>query len=222
MKSNYDELNGPGWLREKYEYGMDTTEIARDLGCQPSTVTSWTIHHGLYEYVKPQAKLEKNDLSKEWLQDKVDEYGSLDAVANNTGWSRGTLGRWAIRYRIDVPEDDEDDNSISGLPDEWPSYAKTGQPWQDEAQLRRAYHEYLWSPADIASICDVNEGVVRYEMERKGMEMRDTAEGMRIGQMREKGLSLEQRRAALRRMRDDEPDEDDGYDVEWSKLAAGD
>ena len=228
MKSNYSELNDSEWLAERYESGMDHTDIAETVGCAPRTVIDWTCHHGLTQCLPAQAQTESDVVTREWLEQQIDEHDSLNAIAEGTPHTSYTVSRWAIRYGCDEPDGSDDDNTgIDGLPDEgeWPDHAKTGQPWQDEAQLRRAYHEYLWSPSDIGKWCDVSPGLIRSEMERKGIGLRDTGTAIRLHNMRENGMSLAHRKAVVRGFGEDsdgETNEPDDTTVEWSRLAADD
>jgi len=219
MEPDYDELNDRQWLVERYESGASYTEIADRLGCAKRTVLNWSLHHGLGEHLPDRVSRARDDLTSEWLQQAVDEHGSIRAAARNSErHSPGVLTEWAVRYAIDVPDDGDDDSGISGLPDdgEWPDHAKTGQPWQDERQLRRAYHEYLWSPTDIGQWCDVSPGLIRSEMERKGIELRDQGTAVKLRRLRDKGMSLAHRQSIVNGFGEDSDASD--TTVEWTRL----
>ena len=222
MKSNHSELNDAEWLREQYESGMEHTDIAETIGCESRTVIDWTCHHGLTQHLPAQPQTESDVVTREWLEQQIATHDSLEAIAEGTVHTSHTVSRWAIRYAIDVPEQDsEEDNGISGLPDEgeWPDHAKTGQPWQDEAQLRRAYHDYLWSPSDIGEWCGVSPGLIRSEMERKGIELRDSGTAITLYNLRKKGHSLAYRKSVIRGFGTDGADD---TTVEWTRLQSDD
>jgi len=218
LTSDHDELNDRQWLAEQYERGMDQRDIADRLDCANNTVINWTLYHDLGQHLPSQVSRSRDDLTREWLQQAVDEHGSVRAAAlNSERHSLGVLDEWAVRYAIELPEDSGEDSGISGLPDdgEWPDHAKTGQPWQDERQLRRAYEDYLWSPSDIAKWCGVSHGLIRSEMRRHDIELRDQGTAQRLRHLRDKGHSLPHRKSVLNGF-----GEGDASDttVEWTRL----
>jgi len=217
MKSNHDELNDRAWLAEQYDAGMTASEIAETVGCASRTVIDWSCHHGLTSDLPDQAQTESDVVTREWLAQQVPESDSLKAVAEGTPHTSHTITRWVIRYGLEVPDGRETDDGICGLPDkgEWPDHAKTGQPWQDAEQLRRAYHEYLWSPSDIGGWCGVSASLIRTEMERKGIELRDSSTAITLYNMRERGMSLAHRKSVIRGFGQDS---DNDTTVEWTRL----
>jgi len=220
IESAHDELNDGEWLAEQYDAGMTAGEIAETIGCASRTVIDWSCHHGLTADLPLQAQTESDVFTREWLERQVAEHESLEALARGTPHTSHTITRWVIRYGIDAPDGNESDgdSGISGLPDEgeWPDHAKTGQPWQDTEQLRRAYHECLWSPTDIGKWCDVCPDLIRSEMERRGIELRDQRTAVKIRRMRDNGASLSHRRAVLRGFGQDSDAND--TTVEWTRL----
>jgi len=218
MKSNHPELNNREWLADQYDAGMTASEIAAAVGCESRTVIDWSCHHGLTANLPQQAQTESDVITREWLQRQVAKHDSLEAIAEGTAHTSHTVTRWAIRYGIDVPDGRETDDEISGLPDEgeWPDHAKTGHAWQDEAQLRRAYKEHLWSAADIGRFCGVNPSTIRSEMERKDIELRDQGTAITLRNMRDRGMSLAHRKSVVRGFGGDTDASDET--VEWTRL----
>jgi len=218
LQSDHDELNDCEWLAGCYESGMGHRDIAARLGCAKRTVINWTLHHSLDEHLPDQVSRDRGDLKREWLQQAVDDHGSVRAAARNSErHSASVLQQWAVRYAVDIPDNGDDNSGISGLPDdEWPDHAKTGQLWQDAKQLRRAYHEYLWSPSDIGRWCDVSPGLIRSEMERKGIELRDQGTAVQLRQLRDKGMSLAYRQSVVSGFGQDSDASD--TTVEWTRL----
>lgn len=145
------------WLREKYvDEALEVREIAELCDCARSTVSTWISNFNL----------ERKHREEDWLREKYHGEGlRLVDMADLANVSKSAIIRWMDKHDIDRRD--------SG-------YSQAEGPHKDEGWLREKYVDEKFSQKEIADMCDVGKGTIKYWLDKHEIPIRDKSEAAEI------------------------------------------
>jgi hypothetical protein len=222
-----DELSSAAWLQQRVNEGLTPTQIARDVGCQASTVRNWLLFHGMENAVSSQTQT-SCELSESYLRECVyDEQMTSREIADDFGCFYNRVKKWAIRYGIDhyVVKTQVSDTQSRDYGDlATATWAQTGCAWREEDQLYRAYWQYYWSSGEIAKWASGSPApaTLRRQMKQHDIPLRSNSESKRVKAMKQRGASLSRIRHEVPPPDSSDATEASTVSVDWSQLASDD
>lgn len=155
-----ERLSDREWLWNQYvERGRIMADIADDCGCNRTTVGKWLDRHNIEKRKTGPKVCDERLTDEDWLHDQYVQQGKTTRqIANEFGFSQGTVSRWLRRHNIDTRSKEPD------IPDE---------RLADEEWLRKEYSEKEKTIREIANECGCVNSTVLAWISKHNIKTRD-------------------------------------------------
>ena len=158
------------WLQEKYwTQGMDTTEIAKEIGVVRETIRRWLVKHNIPRRKRgPEKGSSRGDAGKlrdkDWLENQYNELEkSAGKIARELDLNDQTVLNWMEKHGIERRE--VGDVFV-------PRSSGKDKRLDDKEWLQAEYEDNGRSMYDIAQELDVTTPAVKYRLDTYGIERR--------------------------------------------------